>query len=273
MHPLPFEQFATVRPLFIGQHLELVIDGIIAGNSPVLIWVDDLARPRTAYIWDKFHCHYLAGNPHNATFNAELCGLIAEQLLPTITPPVFVKVTYTPEWEPHVPALFPAIELKLYPRVFLTLNNFNGSEWRRRIPDGFTMQPINAALLGNTSLNHVTEVLAEIRQCWPSVEQFLANGFGFCLVHHQEEIAGWCTGEYRSAGKCGIGIETVEAYQRRGLAQLTASALVEHALAAGLAPHWDSWARNVPSVAVAEKIGFRVAVNYSAYVGVFEPHM
>ncbi len=84
------------------------------------------------------------------------------------------------------------------------------------------------------------------------------------------EIVTWCTAEYVSAGKCGVGIETAVEHMRRGFATITASAFVEHAVAKGLTPHWDSWKMNLPSVAVAHKVGFRLISEYAVFTGRFQ---
>ena len=57
---------------------------------------------------------------------------------------------------------------------------------------------------------------------------------------------------------------------RRGFATITASAFVEHALEQGLTPHWDSWKMNLPSVAVAHKVGFRLISEYAVFTGRFQ---
>jgi RimJ/RimL family protein N-acetyltransferase len=121
-------------------------------------------------------------------------------------------------------------------------------------------------LLANHRLQNVQHVIAEIESCWPSLQQFYDKGFGVTLLLGEEEIVCWCTAEYVSAGRCGIGIETDEAYQNRGFATLTAAAFVEDCLARQVAPHWDSWTTNVPSLAVAEKVGFRMVQEYFVYL-------
>jgi hypothetical protein len=53
----------------------------------------------------------------------------------------------------------------------------------------------------------------------------------------------------------------------QGFATLTASALVSCCQSNRITPHWDSWKANLPSVAVAEKIDFRKALEYDVYLG------
>jgi RimJ/RimL family protein N-acetyltransferase len=44
-----------------------------------------------------------------------------------------------------------------------------------------------------------------------------------------------------------------------------ASACVDYCLTEYITPHWHCWADNLPSVAVAEKVGFKKSLVYPAY--------
>ena len=66
--------------------------------------------------------------------------------------------------------------------------------------------------------------------------------------------------------KLGIGIETLPAYQGRGFATLTATAFLQYGCARGLTPYWDAFTSNAPSLAVAEKVGFVKAADYSVFL-------
>jgi hypothetical protein len=54
--------------MFDEDHLALVIDAVIAGNSPAQVWADNLAEPRGGLVWDGTHCIYLAGSPEPETW-------------------------------------------------------------------------------------------------------------------------------------------------------------------------------------------------------------
>src|SRR5436305_9796183 len=90
---------------------------------------------------------------------------------------------------------------------------------------------------------------------WPSDNRFYERGFGVLAIRADEMIC-WCTSEYVSASKCGIGIATAPAYQNLGVASVTASRCVEKAWGRGVQPHWECAASNRPSARVAEKVGF-----------------
>ena len=103
-------------------------------------------------------------------------------------------------------------------------------DWRVSVPSGFSVRQIDADLLATDRLRGIEILRNEIQTGWHSVEDFLHTGFGFCLLR-KNEIVTWCTAEYVSDGKCGVGIETAVEHMRRGFATITASAFVEHAVA------------------------------------------
>lgn len=269
----------------MGEHLRLVIDAVIAGNSPGKLWVDDVDEPRSTLLWDNTHSFYAAGAADNAAFNQAMCDLFADTITPFAQAQQFgiFKLAYASEaWESVIEDTLAEYALKKYPRVFFRLDVPKIPDWREQVPEGFQISEINGAWQRLEGLANFERLHEEIASCWNEVEGFRARGFGYC-IHDTQAIAGWCTSEYVSKGtdlfgneyvsgdQCGIGIETVEEYQRRGFATLTASAFVEHCRECGITPHWDSWLRNMPSVRVAEKVGFRKIEDYAVYLGTYPP--
>lgn len=267
------DQGERVRELFTGAHLRLVIDAVIAGNSPGRLWVDDPAQPRRVLLWDTTHSFYLAGAADDPAFNAALSAFFADKVTPDAQARrlgIFKLAYADPAWQPVVQRQLAAYDLHHYERVFFRLAAPKTPVWNAALPAGFAINEITASWSALERLANFERLHAEIASCWPEVATFRARGFG-CCIHDAQTIAGWCTAEYVSAGQCGIGIETVEAYSRRGFATLTASAFVAECAARGLTPHWDSWRRNTPSVRVAEKVGFTKLVDYAVYFGTYPP--
>lgn len=263
--------FHRIRPLVSGQHLTLMSEAMIAGNSPAQMWVDDAQTPRSAYVWDRGHCHYLAGAAANTAFNDSVRRLVAGTIAAATLAQGsgFFKVYSTSAaWDAALADTYSAWPLKQRARVFYALEHAHVPGWRSRVSPGFQVQRIDRALLAQRSLKNVHWLVEEIESCWPSLDLFLEKAFGFyaCTT---DAVTGWCTGEYVSAQKIGIGIATMKACQKRGLATAMASAFVEHATAQGLTAHWDAFADNLPSVHVAEKVGFTKVADYTIHVGMF----
>lgn len=260
------EQFPLVRHLFQEPYLAFVMAAVIAGNSPAVIWVDEVTRPQTVLMWDRSHVLHLASTaPSPAPW---LHTLLHQTIIPEARGRairLFKVYHHTPHWGEPLSTLF--APLSLIPRVRSLFRREQSSApvGEVAVPAGFTLQAIDAPLLANDDLAHIQDLRHEIASCWPTLDGFLRDGFGFCLLRETELVC-WCTAEYVSAGQCGVGIETVEAYQGQGLASAAAQAFVAQVQAQGITAHWDSWQANLPSVAVARKVGFRHVQDYSVHL-------
>lgn len=270
IYELKRSESLKVRSLFREPHLGLIISAVTACNSPGRIWVDDLSSPQTAFIWDKAHSYYLVGSPDNEAYNLAVEGLIREQIMPEARKRellIFKLYGSLEVWQAIFKSIFKDKRLDKRARRFYVFKSRKIDSWRDEIPDGFAMERIDARFLNESNLKNRNVVIDEISSCWDSIDDYLKRGFGFALVHGGEEVACWCTAEYVSRDKCGIGIETLQKYQRRGFATLTACAFVDHCVSNDIAPHWDSWDDNIGSTKVAEKVGFELAEKYEVFFG------
>jgi RimJ/RimL family protein N-acetyltransferase len=271
LHELTEDAYQTVVPLFEAGppvYAQVIMRAVAAGNAPGRVWVDDPAHPRSVLVWDTGHCYDLAGAADNPAFHAAAEHLIREQIAPEAVARGFglIKVRYSvPEWEAVIPRLFPATLTRRERRLY-TFAAPRLPDWADRVPPGFALVPIDAALLARSDLPNRERVAEEIACCWTSPTRFFQHGLGIAALH-EAAIVGWCTGEYASGDQIGIGIETIAAYQGRGLATLMAAAFVARCEERGLVPYWSCWAHNAPSRAVAEKVGFILAREYPAFVG------
>jgi len=257
MDPLSNGNVDRVRHLFDAEHLALVIDAVGAGNSPARVWVDGVTAPRAALIWDGSHSVYLAGKIDRAT---EWRKLFDREVAPAGHGVLKAYVT-----DVAAETVFAGYPLQRRERVLYRGGRRSIPDWRTRLPAGFRISVIDDGLTMRDTLANAVDVIAEIESCWQSLSDFRRSGFGF-IAHDDRAIVCWCTAEFVSDGKCGIGIETIPAYQGQGFATLTASAFLEHCAERAMTPHWDAWAHNLPSVAVAEKVGLEKVETYAIYV-------
>jgi hypothetical protein len=260
---------ARLRTLFDLPHLGFVVEAMCAGNSPAQIWVDDIEQPRSAFIWDTTHSLYFGGEAENAAFNESLKQFLAETLLPEAQERqlgVFKLYTNSDSWAKQLPVFFAPDRLSQRERTHYALDKIAVPQIPPTLPDGFQVVPIKREILIDSRYKNANRVLEEIESCWNSIALFWANGFGFCVVSNDDEIACWCTAEYVSEKTCGVGIETVEAFQRRGLATWAATAFAQHCVEQGWTAHWDAWSSNVPSVKAGENAGFRKASDYAVQI-------
>lgn len=117
-------------------------------------------------------------------------------------------------------------------------------------PAGFTLRRIGAELLPRITGRIVPSF------SWTAPEQFLANGFGFCVMHG--ETAAACAFSAAVTSECvDIGVETAEEFRRQGLAKIAAAAVMREAVSRGKKPVWAHHAANAGSMHTALALGFR----------------
>jgi GNAT superfamily N-acetyltransferase len=128
-------------------------------------------------------------------------------------------------------------------------------------PPGYEVRAVDAGLLASNALVHVEDVRREILRQWRSLDDFVAKGFGFCLVG-ADTITTWCLAEYPAGKEISLGVETVSEYRRLGHGTVASAAALRECVRRGLTPYWDLWASNTPSKLLAEKVGLKQKVDY-----------
>jgi RimJ/RimL family protein N-acetyltransferase len=266
LYQLSLENFSLAQPLFAAeQHLAVL--SALAGESPAELYVDDPQAPQAAllYLWNNRI--YLAGNPGQTAFTEAFAALLHERCAPLVhgNEPIDRVIAFTPaSWEPLLASLFADIESFRAERQYYRIH-LNKPIPLPVLPEGFVLRKVNAALVAETTLTNHDSLLSEMQSEAPSVAYFLQHRFGFCLQHGQELVS-WCLSEYNYDHQCESGIETLPAFQRRGLATATALATMAYAQSQGITMiGWHCWKRNIPSSALARKIGFELIEDYPVW--------
>lgn len=94
-----------------------------------------------------------------------------------------------------------------------------------------------------------------------SWDNYSQHGFGYIITDGEKILSGTSTYSFYSGG-VEIEVSTREGYRLKGLAQITSAAFLLECTRRGLVPHWD--ARNVTSLAIAQKFGFKLRDEYTA---------
>jgi len=258
------------RGLFRGPHMELVLDAVAAGNSPARLWA---GGADLALLWDQANsAFYLAGAPDSA-LRGELAALIGGPVRWEALErrrPHFKARALDPAQDAALPALFAGAALRELDTLFFADTAApDAAPPQAPDVDGVRFAPIDRALLEDEGLANSDTVRREIGMMWPSLERFYAHGLG-CAAVAERQIVGWCTAEYVGRARCGIGIETAEAYQRRGIGAAAAAWFVRAVRGRGLVTCWECRANNTPSRRVAEKLGLTLIAEERYYAGAFE---
>ena len=269
-HKLDPSSYDIVRPFLTEMSdLHLSIVSLLEALSPGEIFVDNLNEPKSVFSY-SMRRFFLAGNPNNDGFNQGVKGFFNDTLYPNAADmkiPHFALHFSPMDWDDVIPKILDGINPVKDGRHYYAFRDSQlKHDWRSLIPEGFTLRRVDQDLLAERHLENLDRVTEELQSERSSVEDFLGKSFGYCLVRENEEIVAWCMSEYNCVGRCEVGIETVEDYQRRGFATVTASAVVEHAFSTGLTEvGWHCFASNQTSIATALKVGFKKICEFTEY--------
>jgi GNAT superfamily N-acetyltransferase len=263
--------FRKVTPFLETMDYNLAPRAVIEGNAPGDVYVDDGVDPRAALI-HVGHRFYLVGTPDNEAFNGAVGGFFTETVYPQAIAEgknMFV-LYYAPDgWSDRLDAILPG----KFPRQDMRqAYSLEGSRDVRPspLPDGFVLRDVDRDLLNEDDLGNLDDLVEEVHSEAPSVDDFLANRFGVCVVH-EGALVGWCLSEYNCGDRCEVGIETVEEYRRRGIATAMATALARRAFSSGITHvGWHCWADNAGSIATALKAGFEKVRDYQVAFAWFD---
>jgi RimJ/RimL family protein N-acetyltransferase len=262
IHELGHGEHERVAPLFQGLDHQLITAAVLGGANPGRIWVDDVAEPGSAFMASPEGC-FLAGYEANDGFNRAVHEQIVVPLQNKYG--IVVLICHPDAWEAVLDVVVGGQPVVMRDRIHYLLDRPR-VDWKAEVPDGFDVEPIDAALLARTGLYIPEHVTGWMKSNWGSVAGFMANGLGCCTVHG-DRIVSWSLADCIVGDACEIGIRTAEEYRRQGLATLTAAATVDACLARGVtAVGWQCDADNWGSRKVAEKVGFVHERNYVHYL-------
>ena len=267
MHELAKSDFLKAVPVFEGMKHCVPAHAILEGNNPGRVFVDDEHNPGTACIWTTWGYLYLAGSVQNDKFNRKLSELLVDELLPALVKLGEVApILYPfPElWENKLSEILQdRMPKKIYRRIFsFPVGEYTWLNWREQIPNGYRIERIDEHLLDIPETG--AKVLKEISAFWESVDQYLKDAPGVCLLYDNELIS-MCMTQSISSSRAEVSINTSEAYRGRGFASITASAFIEQCLARNLSPNWECFWDHAISCHLAEKLGFKKFFDFPVY--------
>jgi RimJ/RimL family protein N-acetyltransferase len=269
MQELTSDGFALAAPLFGSLPEHLAITAVLGGGATGRVWVDGTQAPTAAVVWVQ-HRIFAGGDDWSAA--NDVMHEIAAAARKRGDWGIGVYAGGRGEWD-H---LLGGLHWRQLPREYweVAQEDYLAQPQRALAPGaevlpGLRLRAVDAMLLADSRLGRLGQLREEMCSERPSVEDFLARSFGVCLVDEQAgELVGWCLSEYNHEGRCEVGIEVVEEYQRRGLGTLLTQAL----LAEAFGRHgmrrvgWHCLEANAASGATARRVGLRRARRYDAAV-------
>lgn len=129
----------------------------------------------------------------------------------------------------------------------------------RSLPHGFSIHTIGREIYFTLMEE---EWAWDLCGCFAGASDFLERGLGFVVTHNGMLVAG--ASSYAACdGAIEIEIDTRPDFRRLGLASACGARLILECLTRGIYPGWD--AHDGRSLALAEKLGYRLDHPYTAY--------
>lgn len=261
--------FEKAKEVFSSNSKKFVFESIIEGNTPGEIYLDSLKNPELYLIFDKGNfVLYVGGETANYEKYIKCINYIKENILTESIKKEFydsIKISYTSDlWKNAMLDIFYDITVHQDKR---TLYRYDIANIDTKIVENHSceIKPINEEILNDCKLENLKFLKEEITGMWGTVDGFIKNGFGYCAVYDKRLIS-WCTAELVSKHHCGIGIETIEEEQKKSVGTALTANFVKECATRNLIPHWDTWTRNLPSVKIAEKVGFYKTEEYEVLI-------
>jgi GNAT superfamily N-acetyltransferase len=274
INEVPSVAIEAYAAAFPGPHAAMVVASIAAGNTAAQLWeATQPAGGAALLLWDQGNnVFYLAGDTIAEATRRDIAALIASHIRPAALArgrAYFKTHGFSRPSEDALTQIFGTVALREASTLFYVCTNVEPSALAAPPVEGIHFAQIDRALLVGDSLRNIAHVRSEIGWMWPSEERFYERGLGVAALV-EEQLICWCTAEYVSADRCGIGIATDPAYERRGIATATAARFVLEAQRRGIAPYWECGSWNSASIRVAEKVGFARIAEERYWIGTFE---
>lgn len=266
---LDIKDFYKCKKL-INEHGQLEVKAVIEGINPGRIFVDDVDYPNSGLIWLGNNDGFLfIGNEENEGFNHEINDFVDHFIIPEAKKVQlfwFEAIGNHSKWNKTIEKLFKHRHLKSWNQKVYELQKDDYEDNREpMIEQEYHVLKINNALYENNNAYENHEFLqSKILEYWNSPESFSDMGIGYCVVY-KNKIVSLCFSGFVVKNIHSVDIETLEEHRGKKLAQMVAHSFVKECLKNDLIPYWDCMEENIPSVAIAETIGFINTFNYKGY--------
>ncbi len=261
------ENYPITNTLFKNNKKSFVFNSIIEGFTPGRIYLDNVETPNYYVVFDGGNfVLYVGGNITSEDTYKECANFINKSILTdelkTAYDSWILIACDNDDWQSGMDK---HLDYKTLHKGSRTLyHHVQKTPLKIELDQTTEIKSIDIDVL-NSSLQHVEDLKEEVSSMWGDQESFVKNGFGTCAVT-EDNLLSWCTAEFLSQGACGIGIETVEDAQKKGIATAVASAFVNLCYKRNITPYWDSWTKNLASIRVAEKTGFEKLQTYDVMI-------
>lgn len=215
-------------------------------------WVDNLENPKVAQVTVGIFVFY-AGNPNTKE---------AEELLFNL-PDYTLAIVNNDEWKLLIEKVHKGSTEKFQRYRFEKVPEHLDVSYIKNLlstlPEGYELKKIDKTIVNEPSFHELSE---DFISQFNSIEDFLDRGVGFAILIEGKAVCGATSYSIYDDG-IEIEVATHPDHIRKGLATITASALILDCLNRGIYPSWDG--ANIESVKLAQKLGYIFKESYDTY--------
>ena len=267
IHELPKSRFQLVSHLFSTGLKNPVVFGVIEGNNPGKIFVDNMQNPKCALVWAQTEeDFYLVCERTNSDFITALNSFIIEKL-PKLAEQAdetsFNLFFVNQELEENLNLIFKDLHYFSHKILHYELDDQKykkNAKWRDYVSKDIKLVAIDENLFSKVRDDGDTP----FQEWWHSFKIFKKNGLGYAVLV-DDTIASTCFACFVGDNAVEIGIVTLPEHMRKGYGYLTAMAFLEECNKRVLTPIWHTGIENTPSQKLAEKIGFELVARRTCY--------
>lgn len=252
MFELMSSEYKNVRNILHESEIECVYAfSVLEGKQKGKVYVDSQNNPKSCLILNDGGIYFLGGDEENKDFLDSLTLYLKDTSHHSI---YFDLYTASDKWIEIMKQALDGNVVKLGRSLYHYTNSNKHiiSSETNILPEGFELKSFTAELFNK----YANEMDHSYKNLWTSAENFLENGFGFCILYNNEFIS-VCNTFYVTSEYATLDIWTSDKYRNQGFATIVASAYIAKCLEQGLTPIWDADAGNDKSNKLAVKLGFK----------------
>lgn len=237
----------TIFPLILA---------VIQGKQSGWIFVDDPDHPAYAIIITKFGFMQFVDLENGDNFGKDIIEFLAS---PNTVIPNYL-LWYAPPYQAQ--KLLDRVMPEFVQRRKRTRFIFNKQNIENPIecPTGFEVRLLDRSLMKKTA--HFKLDISS--RFWTSTDDFLAHGFGACVMK-DDEIVSLCYSACVVNNLSEIDVVTKTEYRGLQLATLAAQKFIYECIHRGISPTWDCFLNNSASMKLASRLGFIQTISYPFY--------
>ncbi len=261
IHELEPSAFSSVEPIFAGPERYVPALSVLRERFPGRVFADDPRAPSCAIVWALTRWAYIDGEA-NAAFLAELTGFLETIVFPLsldLGRPWFeLYANPSSVWRCALDETLSCFEPETHEESTYTFDSDAYTRLRREsaAPDGMALFAAEYPIVPEDLRAHDS-----MRQDCAAL-----STFGFELRDGHRVISVCRANGFAAGREFMVDVETPDPSARgQGYSTLTATALMDHAIAEGLDPLWETTEFNAPSQRLARKLGFTPGDPYPVY--------